>query len=118
MGEQRHLGPLRVKGVALCAPRTPRRAHRRGSFLREPRRRLRRRVLLGVRTARDFPALSGEALIMNGVVLMTPGMNRARVVDTVTPRTVIREPPVGAPSKVHGVSVRMALGQWTTRPVA
>ena len=111
--------PLRVEGLALSGPHTPRRAHRRGQFLRAPRRRRRRRALLGARTARDFPALSGEALIMNKVVLVTPGMNRTKVVNIVTPWTVIREPPVGAPIKAQGVSVRRATAQWTPkRPAA
>ena len=113
--------PLGMKGLAMCGPRILRRAHRRGCFPRDPRRRRRRRALLGVRTARDFPALSGEALIMNGLApgmeQVIPGMNRAKVVN-VTPWTVIREPPVGAPVKVHGVSGRMGIARWSPRPWA
>ena len=113
-GGRRLLVPLRMKGLALCGPRIPRRAHRRGSFLRAPRRRRRRRALLVARTVRDFPAPSGEALIMDGVVPVTPGMNRAKVVN-VTPWTVIREPPVGAPVKVQGVSGRMGIARWSPK---
>ena len=118
LGEPRHLVQTGRRGLALCGPLFPKEAHRRGR-LRGPRRRLRRGALLGVRTARDFPALSREALIMDGVVPVTPGMNRARVVNIVTPWTVIRDPPVGAPIKVQGVSVRTVTARWTPqRPVA
>ena len=103
------------KGLALCGPRFPKGAHRRGCFLLDPRRRLRRGALLWDGTARDFPARSREALIMDGVVPVTPDMNRARVANPVTPWTVIRDPPVEAPIKVQGVSVRTATAEWTLR---
>ena len=49
-----------------------------------------------------------------GKVHRIPRMNRAKVVN-VTPWTMIRVPPVGAPAKVQGVSVRMGLAQWTPK---
>ena len=109
--------PLGMKGLALCGPRIPRRAHRRGCFLRDPRRRRRRRALLEAWIARSVQTQSGEALIMNGVVPRgkvhtIPSMNRAKVVN-VTPWTMIWGPPVGAPVKVQGVSVRMGPARWT-----
>ena len=53
-----------------------------------------------------------------GKVHRIPRMNRAKVVN-VTPWTMIWGPPVGAPVKVQGVSVRMGVAQWTLmRPSA
>ena len=56
---------------------------------------------------------------MDGVVPVTPDMNRARVANPVTPWTVIRDPREEAPIKVQGVSVRTATAEWTLkRPAA
>ena len=118
MGGQRLLVTLRLGGPADRRPLSLRRSHRRGRSW-GPRRRLRRRALLGVRTARDFPALSREALTMHGPATAGPGIDRARVMDPALPRPVIREPPEGAPIKGRGRSVRRATARRTLkRPAA